>query len=153
MFGAVTLTKNADVDKCGYSGYGIEFDRKSSFSFPNDGFGQNVIIFGVDMSSSVHVDSKKKYILILGKGPTQGLVHSLTAEKVYLINFTLTKEKFCLSLHYNGANSYLFVNGTEIYKFKAKDSEETFRKQCLGNISKDWPVDNMKKKRTSRLCL
>ena len=147
MFGAVTLTKNADVDKCGYSGYGIEFDRKSSFSFPNDGFGQNVIIFGVDMSSSVHVDSKKKYILILAKGPTQGLVHSLTAEKVYLINFTLTKEKFCLSLHYNGANSYLFVNGTEIYKFKAKDSQIAPNPLCLGNISKDWSTDNLKKKK------
>ena len=76
------------------------------------------------MSSSVHVDNKGKNILILGIGPTQGLgEHSLTAEKMYSINFTVTKKKFCLSLHYNGANSYLFVNGTEIIKFKAKDSE------------------------------
>ena len=76
------------------------------------------------MSSSVHVDNKGKDILILGKSPTQGLgEHSLTAEKMYSINFTVTKKKFCLSLHYNGANSYLFVNGTEIIKFKAKDSE------------------------------
>ena len=83
--------------------------------------GQNVIIFGVDMSSSVHVDNKGKDILILGSGPTQGLgEHSLTAEKMYSINFTVTKKKFCLSVHYNGANSYLFVNVTEIYKFKAK---------------------------------
>ena len=73
------------------------------------------------MSSSVHVDNKGKDILILGSGPTQGLgEHSLTAEKMYSINFTVTKKKFCLSVHYNGANSYLFVNGTEIYKFKAK---------------------------------
>ena len=75
------------------------------------------------MSSSVHVDNKKKDILILGKGPSQGLVHTLTAEKMYSINFTVTRKKFCLSLHYNGVNSYLFVNDTEIYKFKAKDSE------------------------------
>ena len=75
------------------------------------------------MSSSVHVDNKKKDILILRKGPTQGLEHTLTAKKVYSINFTVTKKKFCLSLRYNGANSYLFVNGTEIIKFKAKDSE------------------------------
>ena len=61
LFGAVTLTKNADIDKYGYSGYGIGFDRKSSFSFPSGGFGQNVIIFGVDMSSSVHVDNKKRH--------------------------------------------------------------------------------------------
>ena len=70
LFGAVSLTKNVDIDKYGYSGYGIGFDRKSSVSFPSDGFSQNVIIFGVDMSSSAHIDNKKNDILILGKGPT-----------------------------------------------------------------------------------
>ena len=64
---------------------------------------------------------------------------------MYLINFILRKKKFCLSLHYNGANSYLFVNGTEIYKFKAKDSEIVASPLCLGNISRDWSADNMKK--------
>ena len=145
MFVAVRLTKNADNDKYQYSGYGIGFDRKGSFSFPGSGFGQNVIIFGVDMSSSVHVNNKKKGILILGKGPTQGLEHTLTAEKMYSINFTVTKKKFCLSLHYNGANSYLFVNGTEIIKFKAKDSEIVATPLWLGNITKDWSIDNMKR--------
>ena len=83
--------------------------------------------------------------LILGEGPTQGLgENSLTAEKIYSINFTVPKNKFCLSLHYNGANSYLFANGTEIYKFKAKDSEIVASPLCLGNISKDWSADNMK---------
>ena len=97
------------------------------------------------MNSSIHVDSKGKDILILGIGPTQGLgEHSLTAEKMYSINFTVTKKKFCLSLHYNEANSYLFVNGTEIYKFKAKDSEIVASLLCLGNISKEWSTDNMK---------
>ena len=100
LFGAVTLTKNADIDKYGYSGYGIGFDRRSSFSFPSGGFGQNVLIFGADMSSSTHIN-KKKDILVLGKGPTQGLEHTLTAEKMYSINFTVTKKKFCLSLQYN----------------------------------------------------
>ena len=71
------------------------------------------------MSLSSHIDNKKKDILILGKGPTQGLEHTLTAEKLYSINFTKENTKFCLSLHYNGANSYLFVNGKEIIKFKA----------------------------------
>ena len=80
MFGAVTLTKNADIDKYGYSGYGIRFDRKSSFSLQVGGIGQNVIIFGVDMSSSVHVDNKKKDILIIGKGPRQRLEYALTAK-------------------------------------------------------------------------
>ena len=87
----------------------------------------------------------KKRHISSWKGPTQRLQHTLTAEKMYTINFTATKKKFCLSLHYNGANSYLFVNGTEIYKFKAKDSEIVASPLCLGNISKDWSIDNMKK--------
>ena len=57
----------------------------------------------------------------------------------------MTKKKFCLSLHYNGANNCLFVNGAEVYKFKAKDSEIVPTLLCLGNISKDWSVDNMKR--------
>ena len=108
------MTKNGDIDKYGYSGYIIGFDRRSRFTFPGSGFGQNVLIFGADMSSSAHIDNKKKDILVLGRGPTQGLESTLTAEKMYSINFTTTKKRFCLSLHYNGPNSYLFVNGTEI---------------------------------------
>ena len=96
------------------------------------------------MISSAHIDNKKK-TLVLGKGPTQRLEHTLTAEKMYSINFTVTKNKFCLSLHYNGANSYLFVNGTEIYKFKAKNSEILPAPLCLGNISKDWSINKMKR--------
>ena len=99
----------------------------------------------MDMSSTVHIDNKGKDILVLGKGPTQGLESTLTAEKMHSINFTLTKKKVCLSLHYNGANSYFFVNGTEIYKYKAKDSKIMMSPIFLGNISKDWTVDNMKK--------
>ena len=68
------------------------------------------------MGSSSHIDNKKKIILILGKGPTQGLEHTLAAEKLHSINFTKENTKFCLSLHYSGADSYLFVNGTEIIK-------------------------------------
>ena len=63
---------------------------------------------------------------------------------MYSINFTVTKKKFCLSLHHNGANSYLFVNGKEIAKFKAKDSETVVRPLYKGNISKDWSTNNMK---------
>ena len=62
LFGTVTLTKNADIDKYGYSGYGIGFDRRSSFLFLDGGFGQNVLIFGADTSSSTHIDNKKKDI-------------------------------------------------------------------------------------------
>ena len=82
------------------------------------------------MISSAHVNNKTKNILVL------------YAEKLYSINFTENNKKFCLGLHYNGANSYLFVNGTEIHKFKAKDSEVVTL--CLGNISKDFSVDNIK---------
>ena len=63
---------------------------------------------------------------------------------MYSVNFTDNGDKYCLSLHYNGANSYLFVNGTEIIKFKAKDSKIVTSPLCLGNISKDYSVDNMK---------
>ena len=97
------------------------------------------------MSSFAHINNMKKDILVLGKGPTQGLEHTLKKKKMYSINFPVTKKKFCLSLHYNRGNSYLFVNGTKMYKFKAKDSEVVAIPLCLGNISKDWPTDNMKK--------
>ena len=98
------------------------------------------------MNSSLHIDNKRKDILILGKGPTQGLDgHSSSAEKMYSINFTKVNTKFCLSLHYNEANSYLFVNGTEIYKFLAKVSMIVPNNLCLGNVSKDFSASNMKK--------
>ena len=112
-----------DFDDYKSFGYGIGFDRKGKFLVGNE-FGRNCIIFGVDMSSSVHVDNIEKDILILGEGSTQGLDGTtLTAEKKNSINFTENNEKFCLSLHYNDANSYLHVNGTEIHEFKAKNSE------------------------------
>ena len=146
LFGAVTLTKNADIDKYGYSGYGIGFDRRSfdrrSF-ISRHWIWSNVLILGVDMSFPSHIDNKKKDILVLGKGPTQGLEHTLTAEKRYSINFIVTKNKFCLSLHYNGANSYLFVNSTEILK-DSEDSQIVATSLCLGNTSKDWSTDDMK---------
>ena len=144
LFVSVKLTKNADIDKYEYSGYGIGFDRETSFLFGND-FGKNETIFGVNMSSSTKNDNRKKDILILGKEPTQGLESTLSAEKFYSVNFTKKNTKLCLSLHYNGANSYLFVNGPEIIKFKAKDSETLAYSLCLGNISKDWSQGNMKK--------
>ena len=111
LSGSVKITKNTDVNKYKYSGYGIGFDGKGVFTHPTGSFGNNAIIFGVDMSIIMLI-IKKKDILILGKGPTQGLgEHSLIAEKMYSINFSAAKRRFCLSLHYNGAYSYLLVNG------------------------------------------
>ena len=88
---------------------------------------------------------RRKGILILGT--TQGLNHTLTAETQYSINFTRPDTKYCLSLHYNGSNSLLFVNATKRYQFKAKDSEIKKYSLCLGNISGDFVANNMKKAR------
>ena len=112
------MTKNADIDKYKYSGYGFGFDRYGSFSSPGIGVGRNEIIFGVDMGSSTKTDNRKKDILILDKGPTQGLEHTLSPKKMYSINFTEHNKKFCFSLHHYGANSYLFFNGKEIHNLK-----------------------------------
>ena len=86
--------------------------------------GRNVIIFGANLSSSAHIDSKGKDILILSKGPTQGLDDTtLTAEAKYPINFTQSRKRFVVSLQYNGSNSFLFVDATKVYPFKANSSE------------------------------
>ena len=81
LFVVVTLTKYADIDRYKCSGYWIGFDRRGSFSIPGTGLGRSVIIFGVDMSWSTNTDNRKKGILILGKGPTQWLGHTMSAEK------------------------------------------------------------------------
>ena len=82
----------------------LDFIEKD-FSYPSGGTGKNITISGVDMSSSAKIDDRQKDILTLGKGPTEGLEHTLSAEKMCLINFTENNKKFCLSLHYNGVNS------------------------------------------------
>ena len=87
------LWQKTQTLKYGYSGYGIGFDRRSSFPFPGGKFDQNVLIFRVNMSSSAHIDNKKKYIIVLGKGPTHELEHTLTAEKMCSINFTVVEKK------------------------------------------------------------
>ena len=112
------MTKNADINKYKNYDHGIRFDRHGSFSFLGTGLGRNVIIFRVDMSSSMNIDNSKNNVLILGKGPTQGLEHTLSAEKMYLINFTEHEKSFRLGLHSNGTNSYLFANDKEINNSK-----------------------------------
>ena len=92
------------------------------------------------MSSSTKIDNRIKDVLILGKGTTQGLEHTLSGEKVYSIDFSEHNKQFCLSLHHNGANSYLFVNGTQIIKFKAKDSSNSIisRKHFKRLVYEKW---------------
>ena len=119
MFGATNIAKNSDKFKRVYSDYGIAFYGGDWWSFGN-GTARNVIIFGVDNSSSSLVDNLKITIYILGLDPTYGRNGTFgEPEKKSSINFTTPKTKFGLSLHYNDDNSYLFVNGKEIIKFKA----------------------------------
>ena len=141
LFGAVKLTGNADTDKYKYSEYGIGFDSRGSFTHLSGGYGKNVINFGADLSSSKHVDNKTRSILVLGQNFIQGKDGTTKyAEKMYSTNFTAANKRICLSLHYNGDNSYLFVNGKEIINFKAKDSEIVPHPLCLGNIAPSNPT-------------
>ena len=99
------------------------------------------------------IDNKNKDIFILGEGPTLGLDGTtLTAKAKYPISFTQLEKWLLLSLHCNGSNSFLFVNATKIYQFKTKDSETKDYVLHLGNISKDFTINNMKKNRVKRNC-
>ena len=121
LFGGVKLAKTADPDKQVYTRYGIGFNSHSEFSLTDRNVGKNVSIFGVNVSSSVHIDDKKKYILILVKTPTQGLDNTtLTEEAQYSINFSRSNRKLCLRLHGNRSNSFLFVNAMKIYQVQSK---------------------------------
>ena len=134
LFGVTNIVKNSDKEKYGYSVYGIAFDWKSEWIF---GLAQDVIVFGVDNSSSSHTDNLKHNFLILGEDPTIGINGRFGAsgKKIDII-FSRAKTKFCLSLHYNSNNSYLFVNGKEIYKFKANNGNVNFPSGfCLESIS------------------
>ena len=93
------------------------------YSLLDGSVGKNVIIFGADLKSLVNIDNVGRSIVILGKGLIQGLYHTLAAETQYSISFTRTGIKCCLSLYYNGSNSFLFANALKMHQFKAKDSD------------------------------
>ena len=119
LFGATNIVKNSDKEKYICSGYGIKFDSAGLWSSDND-FVRNFILFGVDKSSSSYSGNHRNNFLILGEGPSYGINGSFgSSEKKFSINFIKGNTKFCLSLHYNAGNNYLFVNGKEIFKFKA----------------------------------
>ena len=126
LFGAMQITKNTDTSKYDYKGYGICFDERSEFghTITEGGFShttdaRNVLIFLADMSFSVHKTNRANHIYFMGTGFTQG-IHDTTlcAKKNFYRNFTDPGKKFMLSLHYNGDDSYLFVNGRQKLKFK-----------------------------------
>ena len=147
LFGGVKITKNAiGTSKHKYEGYGICFDEGGIFSMGNINNGRNVLIFGVHENSVIHSNNKAINIFIMGDGFVQGINDTtLYAEKIYSQNFTAVNKKFVLSLHYNGDDSYLFVNGKQELKFKAKDDQIVKEILCLENISDDWTSANAQK--------
>ena len=154
LFGAMQITKDAtDNSKNNYKGYGICFDERSQFghtiiegSFTHTTNGRNVLIFGADMSSSVHATNRANHVYLMGDGLTQGINDTtIYVEKNYYGNFTDPGKKFVLSLHYNGDNSYLFVNGRQELKFKAKTDQLDKEKLCIGNLSDQWRASESEK--------
>ena len=154
LFGAMQITKNAtDNSKNNYKGYGICFDERSEFghTITEGGFthtkdARNVLIFGADMSFSVHTTNRANNIYVMGTGLTQGIYDTtLYAEKNFYRNFTDFGKKFVLSLHYNGNNSYLFVNGRQELKFKCKTDQLVKEKLCIGNLSDQWTTSESEK--------
>ena len=146
-FGAIQITRNAtDNDKNNYKGYDICFDERSDFGHTITEGGhahttnaRNVLIFGADMSFSVHATNRANHIYLMGTGFTQGINDTtIYAENNFYRNFTDFGKKIVLSLHYNGDNSYLFVNGRQELKFKAKTDQLVKEKLCIGNLSDQW---------------
>ena len=140
MFGAIDTARpnnTKDPDNFIYSRWGIGFDRNGRFGHPEGSTARNVIIFGVDMSGSVYASNKTKDFLVLGRDLIQ-LIEKTTinAEKMYSPNFSAENKIFVLSLHYNGDNSFLFVNGQKVTQFKAKDSVINKRRALtLGSLT------------------
>ena len=141
LFGAVEITKNADTSKYNCKGY-----EGGTFSKGNINNGQNVLIFGVHESSLVHANNKANNIYVMGDLFVQGINDTtLYAEKVYSQNFTQTSKKFVLSLHCNGDDSYLFVNGKQELKFKCKTENLIKEKLCIGNLGDQWTASESEK--------
>ena len=149
LFGAIKITKNANTSKYKYKGYGICFDESEEFThvrkegnFNHTTSARNVIILGADMNYSKHANNKANNIYVMGKDYTQKVNDTtIYAEKMFYRNFMDPGHKFLLSLHYNGENSYLFVNGKEELKFKAKINQIIKENLWLGNLSSDWTRD------------
>ena len=132
LFGSIQITKNADTTKYEYKGYGVCFDEGGTFSKGNITNGRNVLIFGVHENSLTHANNKANNIFVIGDGFVQGINDTtLYAEKMYSQNFTQTNKKFVLSLHYDNNDSYLFINGKQVLKFKAKPNPILIEKKIM----------------------
>ena len=144
LFGAMQITKNAtNNSKNNYKGYSICVDERSEFghTITEGGFNhttdaRNVLIFGADMSFSVHATNRANHIYLVDAGLTQGINDTtIYAEKNFYRSLTDFSKKFMLCLHYNGDDSYLFVNGRHELKFKVKTDQLVKEKLCIGNLS------------------
>ena len=156
LFRAMKITKDANYSHNKYTGYGICFNAKSGFSIGGIKNGKVIILFGVDMSFSSHERNRANNIYVMGKyfiqvfttvGPTQigGFKDkgtTISEEKLYKV-----RKKNMLRLHYNGDNSYLFVNGFQELKFKASVDQIQKNVLCVGNLKDDWAVTNSEKTR------
>ena len=150
MFGAVKITGNRNTSRFKYVGDGICFDEGISFGNRIDA--KNVIILGFDATNSIHGNNKKNNIFVLGKDFIQGFAtdgsgNTIYADKIYKTNMTEPNKKFVLLLHYNGNNSYLFVNRREELQFKSQSFTSTMKSQlfCVGNFSINWTsIENPK---------
>ena len=153
LFGAMQITKNADTSIYHYKGYGTCFDESEQFSHTvteggraHTTLARNVIIFGADMSFSKHANNKANNIYVMGKDYVRKVNDTtIYAGKMYYRNFTYLGKNFMLSLHYNGDDSYLFVNGRQELKFKAKTDQLVKEKLCIGNLSDQWSTSKSEK--------
>ena len=153
LFGAMQITKNTDTSKYNCKGYGICFDEGGTFghAITEGGFAhttnaRNVLIFGVDMSFSIHATNRANHIYVMGTEFVQGINDTIIyAEKNFYRNFTDPGKKFLLSLHYNGNNSYLFVNGRQELNFKCKTDQLVKEKLCIGNVRDQWTTSESEK--------
>ena len=146
LFRAMQITKNSDTSKYKYKGYGICFDEGGLFSIGNINNGRNELIFGVHEDSVIHANNTANNIFVMGDAFVQGINDTtLYAEKIYSQNFTQPSTKFVLSLHYNGDNSYLLVNGKQELKFKTKTESLVKQKLRIGNLSDKWSTSKSEK--------
>ena len=153
LFGAMKITKNTDYSENNYTGYGLCIDEGGAFThtiregnFDHTTAARNVLTFAVDMSFSVHATNRANNIYVMGEALVQGINDTtIYAEKNFYRNFTDPGKKFVLSLHYNGDNSYLFVNGRQELKFKDKNDQIINEKLCLGNLSSEWTTSESEK--------
>ena len=147
------LLKILILQKYNYKGYRICFDEGGNFSHriteggrTHTTLGRNVIIFGADMSFSAHATNRANNIYVMGDGLIQGINDTtIYVEKNYFRNFTDPGKKYVLSLHYNGDNSYLFLNGRQELMFKSKTDQLVKEKLCIGNLSDQWTASESEK--------